>query len=744
MRIGIDATCLPLLAAGASRYITGLLHGLAKVSSRHEYFIFIKSAHGALLPSLPANMHLVSLPNFPRPMRVIYQHLLAGLHAQRLQLDVWHGTHYSLPRFARDMALVSTFHDLSFFEFSGFFSKSRLFYFQSVMADAAQRAEMIVCVSNATREALHRHFPVNGRAITVHSGVDQTFFMRLSAEEIARACRDLKIQRPYILFLSTIERHKNLPLALEALSILRQRHDLHLVIAGQPGSGWPEASEAIHKLGLVEAVHTLGYVPEEKLPALYQGARLLALPSIVEGFGFPLLEAMAGGIPVFAAQSSDADGRAAYSATAEVVNHPAMLGNHNAGQWAEQIEKLIYDEPLRRELSAYAVERASQFSWQTTAERMVEIYESVALNKKTLIPSNGSNGILISNEKKNGKAHHIDEEVIPLAVIAAVLRTLIYADMFDYPLRNEEICSGLLECSATLHEVNAALAHLHRKHLIDHSGEWWHLAGRGEIVAERQRRGEYTRKLWMKNARLIKLICRFPFVKGVAISGAGSFENCQPSSSHFDKKIMQRSGGEADDIDLFIIADQNRLWFTYASLVFLLKILGKRKLICLNYLIGHRDIAIPAGPERDFFVAHQIAFLKPLRGRQIFEGYFSVNRWINEYLPQRSSHAPLTPAGLSTVPEQEWLGQSLCEKILHHRLFDFIEKTVFRFYSRHIMRLAGHQGSDAVEVSTTRIKLFTNNHRHRLRDTLAQRFEKTWSAYIKTKERINNATAVKV
>jgi len=724
LRIGIDATCLPMLAAGASRYITGLLHGLANVGNRHEYFIFIKSAHADLLQLLPANMHLVCLPNFSRPMRVIYQHLLAGLHAQRLQLDVWHGTHYSLPRFARAMALVSTFHDLSFFEFPGYFSKSRLFYFQSVMADAAQRAEMIVCVSNTTREALYRHFPVNGRAITVHSGVDQAFFNRLSAEEIDRTCSDLKIQQPYILFLSTIERHKNLPLALEALAILRQRHDLHMVIAGQPGRGWPEASEVIHKLGLAEVVHTLGYVPEEKLSALYQGARLLVLPSFVEGFGFPLLEAMAGGVPVFAAQSSDA----AHSATAEVVNHPAMLGNHNAAHWADKIEKLIYDEPLRRELSAYAVKRAAQFSWHTTAEHMVEIYESVALNKKQLIPNNGSNGIVISNEKKNGKAHQIDEEVIPLSVISAVLRTLIYADMFDYPLRQEEAYFGLLECAATQNEVNAALAHLQRKHLINHSGEWWHLAGREEIAVERQRRGEYTRKLWRDNARLIKLICRFPFVKGVALSGAGSFENCQP----------------ADDVDLFIIVDQNRLWFTYASLVFLLKILGKRKLTCMNYLIGHLALAIPAGRDRDFFVAHQIAFLKPLRGRQIFQEFFSVNSWINEYLPQRSSHSPLTPAGLPIAPEQKWPGQALCERIFRLRLFDYIERAIFRFYSRHIMRLAGHQGSDAIEVSTTKIKLFTNNHRHRLRETLAQRFEKTWSAYIKTKEQINYATAVKV
>lgn len=708
---------MPLRAAGASRYISGLLHGLASVDSRNEYFIFLKATHNGMLESLPMNIRLVTLPNLARPARMIYQHLLAGVHAQRLQLEVWHGMHYSLPHLARRMALIATFHDMSYFEFPGYFSKSRLFYFRRVMADAVHRANMIVCVSHATREALYRYFPVNGRAITVHSGVEPVFFNRLSVEKIDRTCSALQVPRPYILFLSTIESHKNLPLALQALALIR-RHNLHMVIAGQPGSGWPEASALIRKLDLTESVHCLGYVAEEKLPALYQGARVLVVPSIVEGFGFPALEAMAGGIPVLAAQPSNSP----HSAQAEVVSHPAMLCDHDPERWAAQMEKLIYNEPLRRELSAYAIERAAQFSWETTARRMVDIYES-AVSDRTHRPSNGANktnGTADPIETKIGKAQHLGKGgYLPDMIVSAVLRTLIYADMFDYPLQQREIHRGLLECVATPDEVSAALAMLCRHQLIAHTGEWWHLPGRDMIVGERQRRGEYTRNLWRQNAGLLKAVCRFPFVKAVAISGAGAFENCKTN----------------DDIDLFVIADHSRLWLAYAGLVLMLKMLGKRKLICLNYLIGHRELAVAPGRDRDFFVAHQIGFLRPLRGQNVFDEFFQANDWIQSHLPEITSSSSSTIAGAPAVPAHPWLGQRLIEGILHLRVFDRLEQIIFRAYRRRIMRLAGHHGSDAIEATPGRIKLFTHNHRFRLRQTLEKRFDRLWEKYLKTTDK---------
>lgn len=712
MRIGIDATCLPPVAAGTSRYITGLIRGLASVDTRNEYFIFLKAHDRNFLTPLPTNIRPVLLPNFSRPLRLIYQHFIAATHAHRLRLDVWHGTHYGLPHFTRRLRLISTFHDLSFVEFPTYFSASKRVYFRRALADAARRAEAIVCVSHATREALHRHFPVNGRALTVHSGVEPIFFHRVAAEEIQRVGQRWNIDRPYLLFLGTVENHKNLPLALRAFAILRQRHGekIHLVIAGQRGSGWPKAQAVIRELHLENAVRSLGYVAEAELPALYQGARLLVLPSIVEGFGFPVLEAMAGGVLVLAARTKSG------GAPAELVNHPQMLCEHDAEQWTAKMEKLAYDEPLRRELAAYAVDRARQFSWTTTAQRMVELYESIGQTtpQQMMIPLT-SVGMPTAHyiERKNGKARHGGLASASSLVIAAVLRTLIYADLFDYPLLLQEAHLGLLGCAARLEEVNAALGLLQRRRLISRTGDSWHLHERHAIVAERRRRREHTRKLWQQNARVLRFVSRFPFIKNAALSGASSFENCQAT----------------DDIDLFIIADGRRLWLTYAALVIILKVLGKRRLICLNYLIGHENLTIPPGRDRDFFVAHQIAFLRPLRGREVFQKFFRANRWIHQYLPQTASQCPAPPAGLPIADENSSFAQRAIEGFFGLRFFDILERTIYRLYSRRITRLAGHLGPEAVEVSPTRIKLFTNNYRHRLSEILERRFAEAWKNY---------------
>jgi alpha-1,3-rhamnosyl/mannosyltransferase len=720
---------LPSFAAGVSRYVTGLVQGLATIDGRHEYFIFSKAKDCRSFVALPENFHVVSLPNFRRPGRLLYQHAVAGIHARRLKMDVWHGTHYGVPKFSVRLPLVSTFHDLSFIEFSKLFPAGKRAYFHYALMDATQRAAAIVCVSEATRAALQRHFPVNGRAVTIHSGVAPIFFKRLTSEELERVRGLRNVPSPYVLFVGTTERHKNLPLALRALARLRQRSGvaMQMVVAGLPGSGWREARTLIHSLGLSGHVQNLGYVAERDLPALYQGARLLILPSLVEGFGFPLLEAMAGGVPVLAALSANDHG----GAPAELVSHPRMLCEQDVEQWALKMEALLFDEPLRCELSDFAARRATHFSWQTTAQRMIEVYESVAA-RRALSATPGGNGVLpmavaASPVKKNGVAHHHPQQEASPAVMQAVLRTLIYADLFDYPLLKEEVHLGLLECEAPAEEVAAALENLRRLDLIERTGEptvsaWWHLTGHRGVVALRDRRRQLTRDLWRRHAWLLRLICRFPFVKGVAISGAGAFENCTTN----------------DDIDLFIIAETRRLWTTYAALVALLKLFGKRRMICLNYLIGHHHLLISPERDRDFFVAHQIAFLRPLKGRGIFQKFFSDNEWIHQYLPQTAVQRPAPLLGLPSAGDKSpWISRAV-ESFLGLRLFNMTENVIYRWYSRHILRLANQLDASDVKVNSWEIKLFTNNHRPGLLQRLEARYQEMWPGQL-TNSVVNEA-----
>lgn len=716
MRIGIDASCLPPVPAGASRYIAGLIHGLATTDSRNEYFVFLKAQDRDLVADLPPNMQPVFLPNFSRPLRIAYQHLIAAAHARRLRLDLWHGTHYGVPQFARCLRLVCTFHDLSLIEFAEYFSATKRFYFRRVFADATRRAAAIVCVSEATREALQQHFPVDGRAVTVHSGVAPVFFRRVAAEQITRVRRLWNLDQPYVLFLGTLEPHKNVTLVLQAFALLRQtcREGLQLVIAGQRGRGWAEARSLIKKLKLEAAVRVPGYVSEDVLPAIYQGARLLVLPSFIEGFGFTALEAMASGIPVLAARAATGQG----GAPAELINHPLMLCEQDPQRWAARIKWLVNDEALRRELSAYGTERARQFSWSTAAQRMVELYESVGRDsqRRLMLPVTAvGSAPRITTQGKHGKRERVDAEDAGSHVNAAVTRTIIYADLFDYPLRLQEVHDGLLGCAASLKEVSAALKHLQQHGVVGHTVGFWHLRGREAVVVERHCRRKHTRKLWQRHINLLRVVCTFPFVKGVALSGAASFENCTLS----------------DDIDLFVIADARRLWLTYSALVLMLKMLGKRQLLCLNYLISHKHLKIR---DRDLFVAHQIAFLRPIRGREIFGRFFCANRWVHRYLPQTAAQRPASPPGFPIVAERKSIVLRTLECALGARSWDFLERAIYHLYSRRLHRRARDLGPEDVEITSSRIKLFTNNHRFTIRTMFEKRFNEAWASYCKTRE----------
>jgi hypothetical protein len=305
--------------------------------------------------------------------------------------------------------------------------------------------------------------------------------------------------------------------------------------------------------------------------------------------------------------------------------------------------------------------------------------------------------------------HHQSDSIVD----DAVLKTLVYADLYDYPLKAEEIYEGLLAASASLGEVKRALQVWENRGLVAHSGTFFFMQGHAANVNLRQERWQHSRALLKKHAWLLRLIIRFPLVRSVALSGALAFENCRRD----------------DDIDLFILADGGRLWIAHAALVVMLNFLKKRRIICLNCLCA---LDRPNIDDRDFFVAHQIAFLRPLSGLEHFQKFCAANAWIEDYLPQRRAGGDnLLPAEISALitagplTENPWL-KRLTEKILSWPVFDYLETWIFRLYSRRIQRLTGHLRPGSVVVRPGQIKLFTNDHRHHIKNALQRRLQEIW------------------
>ncbi|MEK7728619.1 MAG: glycosyltransferase family 1 protein [candidate division KSB1 bacterium] len=690
MRIGIDATCLPSALAGAGRYIHGLIHGLAAVDHENEYFIFIKAHDAACFDDLPANLHLVRVPVHSRLLRLIWQHTRAGAQAQKLGLDVWHGTHYTLPNFTHGLTCVATFHDLGVFHHPQLYPLDKRYYFRRVMQQAVARAQHLVSVSAATTsdlQALLAQAGTNGharhqRVTTILPGVEEKFFQPVAAAEKARVRREYNLPAPFILFVGTLEKRKNLVLLLHAFHEFcrRQPGTQVLALAGQESNGSAEVAATIAQLGLQQRVRVIGDVAEADLPGLYQAANLFVMPSLYEGFGFPLLEAMAGGVVALAANNSS---------LRELAAHAQMLCEATPAAWATQIAALLNDTKLRQELSWRGMQHARQFSWVRMAERLREVYESSAAGK--LSP------------KRNGKAASFSPP--PLALAAAVKKTLVYSDLFEYPLTAEEIHRGLIEHAATHLEVRHELEALHAAGEIAKREPYYCLPGREHCIELRERRRQTSAMLLQNYSGVLRLIKNFPFIRTVALSGTLAFQNAK---------------GE-DDLDLFLLVAPGRLWTVYSSLALWLKMLGQRRAVCLNCLLDTAHLAIT---DRDFFVAHQILFLRPLAGAEALRDFWQANEWSTQYLPQM----PITTEAFNWTQAEDaqrarkWWRNAL-EAILGWRGFNVIETALYTVYRRRIRRLTSHLDNQAIVAEAGRIKLFTNNHRFRIQRRLEQRVQ---------------------
>jgi glycosyltransferase involved in cell wall biosynthesis len=696
LKIGLDASSLPANVAGAGKYVCGLIQGLAQIDVRNEYMIFVKAGTQNFFDALPDNFQAFQLPNFSRPSRLLWQHIAAGSAGRQCRLDIWHGLHYSLPHFHGAMRTVSTFHDVAFFLHPQLYPPVKRLYFQQTIRRAWNVADAVIGVSRSTANDARclfgeRNYSASQRLHVVHSGIDDRFFSAVVPEKITRVRNRYALSAPYILFVGTLEKRKNLPLLISAFRRLRDLGycDLLLVLAGLPSNGQAEVEKAIARENLNDAVRCLGYITDADILPLYQGAQLFVLPSMHEGFGFPLLEAMASGVPALAANNS---------AMRELAADQDMLCCGAVEVWASKMEQMLFNTKLRQKLIARGLRQAREFSWQQTAWATLQVYESVYESvRKRLQPTPEKKMIARRSAAPAENIFMLDRKSAEIG--EAVLKTLAYADLFDHPLRLEEIHDGLLDCGATVNEVNDALQDWERRGVIAQSSGLFFLRDRRQLVAVREQRRQQTQALLQKHAWLLRLLVKFPGVRSVSLSGAAAFENCKP----------------ADDLDVFIITAPRRLWTVYVALVILLKLIGKRKTICLNCLFDQEHLRLN---ERDFFVAHQIAFLRPFSGGEYFRQFLLANAWIYSHLPQRRR----TAETLAIAPEKSgW--KKFVEKIGAWRLFDHLEKTLFALYRRRIQLKTAHLPGDGVVIQPGQIRLFTNNHRHRIKDALQRRVQ---------------------
>ena len=298
-RIAIDARKLGDFGIGT--YLEVLLQGLARSPGAHEYLIFLD---GRRSPTLPEG------PFVPVNCRAgqygLAEHVELPLRARQLGADLLHSPHYVLP-LARRAPTVATLHDLIHLRFPQYLSSPAAAYARWMLPRAWRRASRVITVSRFSREDMVREFGERAGVEVIPNGVLDLFFERAGEEREEALLRQLDLpppgeRLPFVLTPGNVKPHKNHHALLGSFRRLTREHDVELVLTGNAPESYVPLRERARELGVAERVRWLGWVSNEQLHALYRQCALLALPSLYEGFGLPVAEAMASGAPVVAAK----------------------------------------------------------------------------------------------------------------------------------------------------------------------------------------------------------------------------------------------------------------------------------------------------------------------------------------------------------------------------------------------------------------------------------------------------------
>ncbi len=376
MNILVNSLPLTGILTGIARYVRNLYRSLESLQAVGTGFFNGRTAVQNMPLQNGGGSWLIKngkLRFLPDPalfaMRCIhwlgYEHRLRSV-VRKQSYDIYHETGF-VPARVPDLPVVYTLYDLSLRRFAHTHPRERVWFFEYFVKRRLPLTAHVLTISEYIRSEIMEEFRMPPEMVTaVPLAPDPHFFPR-PGKQVRRVLSRLDIPEDYLLFTGTLEPRKNIELLIKALPLLRQH--IPLVLAGWSGWGDKSWRERLSRDGLDTRVIQTGYVDEEDLACLYSGAGVFIYPSLYEGFGLPVLEAMACGCPVIASRSSCLPETAGRAAKFTDPRDPEELAFH--------IGRLLEDSGLRRELIQLGLEHASGFSWTKTAAGTLEVFDRV-------------------------------------------------------------------------------------------------------------------------------------------------------------------------------------------------------------------------------------------------------------------------------------------------------------------------------------------------------------------------------
>jgi len=376
MRIAFDGTTLTPGRTGVGYYSEHLLQHLA-AQGDDEVVVLSNRPIDTTRPLPPRT--LVAPTTVPLP-RLVWLQAVAPRVLRRLRPDVVHFTNGMIP-FASPVPTVVTIHDMSLTMYPRYHPLRRVLLNRPLVDVAARRADAIITVSQSAKRDIMRIYGTDARRIhVVHEAAAPSFRPIRDSSTLERIRRRYGLADRFILYVGTIEPRKNLPKLIAAFAQRHKTGDLphQLVCAGPYGWLSRDIEELIERLEIEDALRFTGYVPFADLPALYSLAEMFVFPSIYEGFGLPVVEAMACGTPVVTGH---------VAALAEVaggaVEHVERL---EIDQLADTLVRLARSPERRHHLSLLGLQRSHVFSWERAARETLNVYRH-ALSGEALAPA---------------------------------------------------------------------------------------------------------------------------------------------------------------------------------------------------------------------------------------------------------------------------------------------------------------------------------------------------------------------
>lgn len=364
MKIAIDIRTAGGEKTGKGWYTFHIVSNLLQLDKKNNYILYAKNGIPGFEQYKNAKMKIIDIPT-------ALWHKKVAKDAADEKVDIFFSpSSYITPALMpKQIKTILTVHDLVAFLFPNTHNKKATIIEKLTLKRALKKAAHVVTVSENTKRDLLKKFKYEADKISIVPCAGSESFKPMKKEELTDFAKETNLPQKFFLAVGTIEPRKNYPGLIKAFAQLNKiDSDIHLIIVGQKGWDYDEVFELIRKNYLRKYVHFPGYLTNESLMKLYNLSQALVFPTLYEGFGIPPLEAMRCGCPVIASNKSSVP---------EVVDDAAILINpDNPKEIAAAMLKILKEPETGKKLSRRGIEQAKKFSWKTSAEKLLKIFNS--------------------------------------------------------------------------------------------------------------------------------------------------------------------------------------------------------------------------------------------------------------------------------------------------------------------------------------------------------------------------------